>query len=224
MRGTHRTGPYRRGDGTPVSGYRARNPERRKASTIVTITVAATVGFLTFTGSLPVTGGAATEGSGGASIDISVDFNKAVAALSASGLHITRAFSYTNNCAETSTGQVQRFFAGHPCENVKVEEITALGHGSATRVAITWVKMSSDRLATQYKHEVDSYGTGNPPEPTGSPAFNGQCYASGKRGATVWVVQVQPVGHGSADMDRGILWDAAPVKPSRDYLRQHCID
>lgn len=223
MPGTHRTEPYRRGDGTPVSGYTARNPERRKASAAVTITIAATVGFLTFSGSLPLTG-AATGGSEGASADISINLNQAIATLNASDLHITQAFSSTKNCAETSTGDVQRFFFRHPCGNVAIEEMTALGRGSATRIAITWVTMSSNRLATQYKHEVDSYGTGNPPEPTGNPAFNGQCYASGQRGATVWVVQVQAVGYGSASMDREILRDAAPVKPSRDYLAKHCID
>lgn len=223
MPGRHRTGPYRRRDGTPVSGYTARNSERRKASTAVTVTVAATVGFLTFSGSMPLTRVAA-GGSEGTSADISVDLNQAVAALNGSGLHITQAFSSAKNCAETSTGEVKRFFIRHPCRNVAVEEMTVLGRGGATRVAITWVTMSSNRLATQYKHEVDSYGTGNPPEPAGSPVFNGQCYASGHHSATVWVVQVQPIGYGSAIMDREILWDAAPVKPSHDYPEKHCID
>lgn len=226
MPGTHRTRRYRRGDGTPVSGYTARNPERRRASTgvTVTLTAAVTVGFLTLTGSLPLTEGAAAGGSEGASVEVSVDLNKAVAALAAHGFHSTHVVSPSHACATNSTGSLRHFFARHRCEDVILAGLTAHGHGTTTRVAISWVTMPSARLATQYKNKVDTYGTGNPPEPAGKPSFNGLCYASGQEGAVVWAAQVQPIGHPSVSADRKILRDTAPGKLNPSYLQHHCID
>lgn len=190
----------------------------------VTVTAAVTVGFLTFTGSLPLTGGAAAGGSESASVEVSADLNKAVAALAVDGFHSSRFVSPSKACAKNSTGSLRRFFVLHPCEYFLLVGLTAHGHGTTARIAISWVRMPSASLAAQYKNKADTYGTGNPPEPAGKPSFNGRCYASGQGGAIVWIAQVQPVGYPSVSADRKILRDAAPGKLDPGYLQEHCID
>lgn len=222
MPGTHRTGPYRRGDGTPVRGYTARNPGRRKVAVAVTAAATVTVGFITISGSLPF--GAAAGGSEGASVEISADLNQAVAALAVIGVHTARVVKSGTDCARTSTGALQSFFIRHPCQKLTLAELTAQNQRTAARIAISWVTMPSISLALQYKSMADAYGTGNPPEPAGAPTFNGLCYASGLSGATVWITQVQPIGHASVPIDGEILRDTAPGKISPGYVKQHCID
>jgi hypothetical protein len=219
MRGTHSTGPYTRADGTRVRGYIARNP-RRKAAVGVTAAATITLGFLTVTGSLPI-GGAAAGGSEGASVEISADLNQAVAALAVTGLHGDRVVSSSVDCAGTSTGLLQSFFIRNPCKKLVLAALTAHSPRTSAQIEISWVTMPSASLAIQYKRDADAYGTGNPPGSSGR--FNGLCYASGRNGATVWTVQVQPIGRSSVDTDRAILKDAAPAKLGTDYLQQHCI-
>ena len=196
----------------------------RRDNLAVTVTAAATVGFLTITGSLPLTGGAAAGGSAGVSVEVSVDLNQAVAALAVIGFHSRRVTSSGRDCATSSTGVVQRFLARHPCDKIILAGLTARSKGAAARIAISWVTMSSTKLATRYKHEADSYGSGNPPEPAGRPRFNGLCYASGQNGVTVWTAQIQPIGLPSVRTDREILRDVAPGKLAPGYLQRHCID
>lgn len=202
MPGTHRAKPYRRGDGTPVRGYTARNPGQRKVAA-VTVATAVTIGFLTFSGSLPLTGGAASGGSEGVSVEVSADLNQAVAALAVIGFHGTRVTSSSRDCAANSTGAVERFLARHPCDKLILAGLTVRGQEAAARIGISWVTMPSTNLATRYKNKADSYRTGNPPEPPGRPRFNGLCYASGQNGATVWTAQIQPVGHPAVRINRG---------------------
>jgi hypothetical protein len=222
MPGSHYTRPYRRGDGTYVRGYTARNPGR-KAAIAATVTATATVGFLTFTGSLPFEG-AGTGAGAGASVDVNVDLNQAAAALAAIGFSSARVVQTSTDCAGSSTGSLQHFFTDYPCHKLVMASLTTRGQRTAARVVISWVTMPSRSLATIYRAKADAYGTGNPPEPAGGPRFNGLCYASGQSGSTVWTAQVQPISTPSPSIDREILSNVSPAKLSPGYVQQHCID
>jgi hypothetical protein len=80
--------------------------------------------------------------------------------------------------------------------------------------------MPTAALASMYKTEVDAPGTGNPPGI--SSAFNGDCYASGQQGATVWTIWVRPSG--DAKVDQEILQVAAQGKLTPSYLGRHWIN
>jgi hypothetical protein len=160
------------------------------------------------------------------SVQVNVDLSKSLAAVASLGFRgvqmqnfSTSGPSYHTDCAESTTGQVRKFFTSHPCKQYATATRTVARGGATAQVAFSWVEMATASLASQYKLVVDAYGTGNPPGV--SLVFNGRCYASGQQDATVWAVELQPTGNVS--VDREILQAAARERLSPGYLGQHCI-
>jgi hypothetical protein len=195
---------------------------RRALAPSVAVTITGTVGGLAITGNF----GASSSTSSHLSAQVNVDLKGTIATLSSLGFggreissSGTSGSSRHTDCAESSTGLVRKFFTQHPCEQYTAETWTITRQGANALVAFSWMKMATASLASQYKVEVDAYGTGNP---SGiSPAFNGYCYASDQQGLAVWTVEVQPTG--KAKTDQGILQDAVKGDLSQDYLQKHCV-
>ena len=164
-------------------------------------------------------------------VQVSVDLNKALSALdsilgfrslSSPGSGAVGP-SYHQDCAMTATGKVKGFLKLNHCKQYASATRTITRQGTTTKVVFSWVEMPSDALAASYKNLVDWPGTGNPPG--ASLAFDGSCYASGLRQAslsTVWTVLVHPTRN--VKVDREILQVAAPQKLTPGYLGKHCIN
>jgi transposase-like protein len=164
-------------------------------------------------------------------VQVSVDLNKALSALDS----ILRFRTLTGpssgatgpsvhkDCAMNATYKVKGFLKLNHCNQYASATRTITRQGTTTQVVFSWVEMPSDALAASYKQLVDWPGTGNPPG--ASLAFDGSCYASGLRKAslsTVWTVLVHPTGN--VKVDREILQVAAPQKLTPGYLGKHCIN
>jgi hypothetical protein len=167
------------------------------------------------------------NGSNNLSVQIKVDLNNALAGLTALGFHDVRTIrsrksgpAHRTDCAKSATGNVKTFLTNNHCKLYVTATRTVAKQGVTALVAFSWVEMHTSTLAGQYKAEVDTYGTGNPP---GVPhAFNGRCYTSGLQGATVWTIELRPTGN--VDIDRKVLQAAARTKLTPSYLRQHCTE
>lgn len=195
---------------------------RRALAFSVAVAITGTIGGLAVTGNLGASSGASSH----LSAQVNVDLTSTITTLSSLGFggkeissSGTSGSSRHTDCAESSTGLVREFFTHHPCERYTAETWTITRQGTTALVAFSWVEMTTASLASQYKVEVDAYGTGNPPGV--SPAFNGYCYASDQQGLTVWTVEVQPTGNAKAD--QGILQDAVKGDLSQNYLQKHCV-
>ena len=200
----HETPPYTRKDGTPVSGYTARNPPRKKAKRIAfhapdTISAALSGGYVGATISASADAGANAKPP---SIEVSIgDFNNTVSALLKSGYKsVSFAAESDSTCGPHSYYAVHDFFEAHPCKwLVRAYLAVHKGNQPLVLVAISWVGMPNISLAKAYKKKVDKWGTGNITElsrDTGSYqkiAYNGKHYLSGIDGTAVWNVQVQPI-------------------------------
>jgi hypothetical protein len=213
-------------DTVDAPDVRAVPSRQRKVGRAVTFTVAfavaGTVGGLAVTGTF----NASSTGSSDLSVQVKVDLNKAIDALSSLGFgggristSGTAGSSYRTDCADRATGLVQQFLTRHHCERYAAQTWTITRQDATTQVAFSWVEMLTASLASQYKVEVDTYSTGNPPGV--SPAFNGLCYASDQQGSAVWTVEVRPTGN--VKVDRGILQAAVQKSLSPGYLRKHCV-
>jgi hypothetical protein len=198
---------------------RRRSKHRRAATVAVAVTLTGTLGGLAATGTFN-----GSPNGGNLSVQVNADLGKTISALLAlkfsgrsnSGTSLA---SYRTNCTESATGQVKQFLTRYPCKQYAAETWTITRRDVTTQVAFSWVEMPTVSLAGQYKAVVDKYDTGNPPG--ASSAFNGQCYASGQQGSTVWAVEVQPTGDVTADQE--IVQAAAQANLPVDYLRQHCV-
>lgn len=194
----------------------------RAVAFTVAFTVAGTVGGLAATGDFSASSNASSD----LSVQVNVDLNRTIAALSSLGFggrSISTSgdagYSHRTDCGEAATGRLQKFLTHHPCERYDAERWTITRQDATAQIAFSWVEMPTPSLASQYKVEVDTYGTGNPPGV--SPAFNGRCYASDQQDSIVWTVEVRPTGN--VKVDQGILQDAAQKSLSPDYLRKHCV-
>jgi hypothetical protein len=205
-------------------------PRRKKTLRNVTITIAAAATITAGAATLTISGsstGSATSG-GSLSVRVKIDLNKALDALAAilgfrtleGPASQASGPSYHPDCAKSATGKVQQFLTLHPCKQFATATRTIAKSGTTAQIAFSWVEMPTSAIAGKYKAKVDTPGTGNPPG--ASLAFNGYCYASGQKGATVWTMLVRPTGH--VDVDREILQIAAREKLGPSYLQQHCIN
>jgi hypothetical protein len=120
----------------------------------VTVTAVVTVGSLTATGEF----NASSNDSSGISVQVNVDVDKTISALSSlgfSGRQIptsgTSGSSYRPDCAESATGLVRKFLYGHHCEQYHAEMWTITRQDVTFQVAFSWVEMSTASLASQYK-------------------------------------------------------------------------
>jgi hypothetical protein len=172
-----------------------------------------------------VTSGGSSSSAGNVSVQANIDLGQAVSKLlkmGFAGSDNTKngGSNSSQDCSQSSTGNVKQFLTKNPCKEYSVSSIEAHQNGVSTQAAISWVVMATPDLAAHYKEIVDERHRGNPP---GQPvSFNGLCYASGQDGDTTWVAQVQPTGH--IAVDRQILQAVAPVDLSGDYLAVHCVD
>jgi hypothetical protein len=211
---------------TGASDARATPPRkskvRRAAAFTVAVTAAGTVGGLAITGHFDSSSNHGND----LSVQVNIGLNSAIDKLSSLGFggrqisnSGTSGLSHPTDCATSATGLVRQFLARHPCVQYAAVVYTATRQGTSTQVAFSWVEMPAASLATQYKDEVDTYGTGNPPGV--SPAFNGHCYASGQQDSTVWTVWVLPTG--DINVDQTILQAAAQRTFPSAYLQKHCV-
>lgn len=195
---------------------RPRNKKRRLAIAI-TATVTITAGVVTFT---------ATRGSSAGdsvSVQANIDLKKAVADLGelgfAGNVPLNGTSDSSQNCSQSSTGNVKKFLTENPCKEYAVTLAKLHKQGIVTQAVISWVVMTTPGLNLQYKKLVDERHRGNPPGQSAD--FNGLCYASGQDDDATWVAQVQPTGH--IAVDQQILQAIAPAKLSTNYLGIHCI-
>jgi hypothetical protein len=147
--------------------------------------------------------------------EIRIGLSRTQAALIASGYRVNLDEMLESNCAAHSYGLVHRFFLSHPCKWVSRASLILHGNGGgAVLVAISWVDMSNTALAEQYKHLVDSPGTGNVTEltrdsgPYRNVRFTGDFYTSGIVGTAVWDAEVQPVTQLPTTVTSNILHDS----------------
>lgn len=223
---------YWKRDGTYVRRHLARNPGQgrasggssvrtRRARLTVAITIAVagvcTIGF-TIAGppwsSDPPTAtyGTINQASAESSTEIKLSLNRTEAALIAIGYGGTFNVRYDKNCAQNSYGQAHKFFMSHPCKWLArvFLALDAAGHPVAL-VAISWVDMSNTVQADQYKHLVDTQGTGNITElsriegPYQTVRYSGKYYASGRYGTAVWNSEVQPISQLTISTSEKIL-------------------
>jgi len=160
-------------------------------------------------------------------VQVNLDLNKALVALTALGFHHARGLdshtsgpSYHADCANTATYKVKRFLIRHPCKQYATALRTVTKQGTSALVAFSWVEMPTTSLADQYKAIVDKPNTGNPPGM--SLAFNGLCYPSGQQSTVVWAVQVEPTGNVNADQQ--IIQAAVQGTLTPSYLQRHCVN
>ena len=197
---------------------------RRAIGFVLTVAVAGTVGGLAINGNF--SSSSDDDASSAISVQVSVDINKTISELSSLGFGgkrtstaATSASSYSTDCSQNATGLVKEFLTQHPCKQYTVETWTVTQQDKTTQVAFSWVEMPTTSLASQYKAEVDTYKTGNPPGV--SPAtFNGKCYASKQQDSTVWAVEVNPTK--DIKFNQEILQAAAQESLSPAYLKIHC--
>lgn len=191
--------------------------KRRRLAIAITATVTITAGAVTLT--------VTRDGSAGDSVSAqaNIDLKKAVADLGELGFagNVPRSGTSdsSQNCSQSSTGDVKQFLIENPCKEYAVTLAKIHKQGIVTQAVISWVVMTTPGLAVQYKNLVDERYKGNPPGQSAD--FNGLCYASGKDNDATWVAQVQPTGR--IAMDQQILQAIAPAKLSTNYLGIHCI-
>ena len=199
-----------------------RKSKTKRVAAAVVLTVTGTLGGLTATGTF----NSAPDASSRLSLNANVDVNKAIGTLAGLGFGgkllsstETPADSSPTNCAKTASGKVRVFLTHYPCKEYASDTYAISRQAFTTDVVFAWVEMPTTALATRYKAIVDKFDTGNPPGV--SPAFNGLCYASGQQDATVWTVEIQPIGN--VDFDRSTLESVAPAVLSSPYLVKHCV-
>lgn len=116
-------------------------------------------------------------------------------------------------CAALSYGAVRAFFVVTPCRSVRrlTVPLSDAG-GNSVVLAVSWVRMRSDRDAARFKLLVDTHGTGNV-APIGRDVlqrdygvtFTGNHYDSDLDGKTVVIAEAEPMrGDPSAEMLQGV--------------------
>lgn len=220
---THRSPPPAPAPRSPRTPRKKRSAGVKVAITLSAAgaTAAVTIGAITISAPVP------SPGSGGAlTLQIKADLSQAFTAIAKVGFTYAPARGSDNvvasigkDCAATATSDVKDFLLRNQCIEYVHSLLTVGAQGVLTQVALTWVQMPTASLGRQYRAIVDTPGTGNPPGQP--PQFNGQCSASSQNGSTVWVEQVRPSGHVSAD--RQILRAMAPETPTPQYVHQHCV-
>jgi len=209
----------------PLVPHKLSKPERITVTIAISVTVivggGTALGLKIFSsGSGTGSGSSEVDGEGqftvdGSTLNVQTNFNQAAAALVASRFagYIARAFD--DNCAAHSYGEVQDFFRSNPCKWLaRAYIVLNQNKQDSVLVAISWVDMPTSSLALEYKHLVDTPGTGNITElsresgPYRNVVFTGNNYLSGIIGTAVWNVQVQPVGSVPASILSTVLNDS----------------
>lgn len=125
-------------------------------------------------------------------------------------------------CAALSYGAVRAFFVLTPCRSLR--RMTAPlsdASGNSVVLAVSWVRMRSERDAARFKLLVDTHGTGNI-APIGRDAlqrdygviFTGNHYDSDLDDKTVVVADAEPMrGHAPADLLRGVATVGVALPP-----------
>jgi hypothetical protein len=235
--------PRRRRKSAPAAPTPRRKARRIALSAVVAVAVAGTgLGF-------SVTSGRSAASGDSLTVQVNADLTQIIAALARLGFRIARGAdsaspsrdsrpqaalpspSHGPACVGTATGRVRTFLLGkhhgkNNCKESASSIMTISRQGVTTRVVITWVVLGDANLAGQYEDKANSphQGAGNPP---GEPpkVFDGDCYASGRNGATVWTEQVHLTGS-TTNTDQEILRAMAPTttKLSPRYLQKNCPD
>jgi hypothetical protein len=144
-----------------------------------------------------------------------IQLTRTQAVLEASSYKVNLDLKYSKNCATDSYGLVHRFFLSHPCKWLVRASFAVRGNaGSVILVAISWVHMTNNALAKEYKRLVDAPGTGNVLELSRQSGryqevrFTGRFYESGMVGTSIWNAQAQPIGQLSIFAVKDVLKDS----------------
>jgi hypothetical protein len=144
-----------------------------------------------------------------------IQLTRTQAVLEASSYEVNLDLKYSKNCAADSYGLVHRFFLSHPCKWLVRASFAVRGNsGNVILVAISWVRMTNNALAKEYRRLVDAPGTGNVLELSRQSGryqrvrFTGRFYESGMVGTSVWNAQVQPIGLLSISAVKDVLKDS----------------
>lgn len=158
------------------------------------------------------TDGTINQASAESSTEIKLSLNRTEAALIAIGYGGTFNVKFDKNCAQNSYGQVRKFFMSDPCNWLARVSLTLDTAGRPVAlVAISWVDMPNVIQADQYKHLVDTQGTGNITQltriegPYQTVRYSGQYYVSGRYDTAVWNSEVQPISQLSVSTTEKIL-------------------
>jgi hypothetical protein len=181
----------------------------------VTVAATLTIGGISATGTATVSGTAGgSSASGDASgrgsserptLEISTeDLQSVETRLARKGLHGSGRLEHDGaTCAEHAYGQVQAFFARHPCTDLYRAQLELKDReGDTVLVAISWVKMPDEPSARAYKTLVDAPGTGNITELSREGGryrtvrYTGLHYHPGGHGTIVSNTQAEPVARG----------------------------
>lgn len=209
-------------ESSPSQPVRRRNTKRHRFAIRITATITIGVGAAT----ISITTSRDSGGRGSSvTVQATTSLGQAVSELQKLGFAgsdsiQSPASGSDASCASSSSGGVRQFLILHPCKEYAVTSIEMHKLGISTQAASSWVVMPNATLANQYMTLVGIRYSGNPPGELD--AFNGLCYAAAQGGETVWVGQVIPTGHVTADQQ--ILQAIAPLTLSPDYLKAHCID
>ncbi len=188
--------------------------KRKRTGTVVTVTVAVTIGLggasLEGTASVSrssTTSGKTSSSSERSSLEISTeDFQSAEIRLARRGLRVNGHFQSDGaTCVEHAYGEVREFFRHRPCAALHRAQFQ-IGdkQGDVILVAVSWVQMPNVNDAIAYKHLVDAYGTGNVTELSRESGryrtvrYTGIRYKSSIDGAVVANAQAEPVTRGAA--------------------------
>jgi hypothetical protein len=173
----------------------------------IVLTVALTAG-----GTVSVAGGSGLAGASratsvkGSAQTRSRDARAVVRRLIRAGNRVdVQASSDADDCAAHSYGQVQEFFAEHPCAGLyRVLLEVPDRRGGLVLVAVAWVDMPDESSARALQRLVDRHGTGNVTELNrerggrhGDVRFTGERYASVRQGSIVVNAQAEPVEPGA---------------------------
>jgi hypothetical protein len=180
-------------------------PKRARVGAVVVVAVASIV-------ALGGSGSVVTSSTGTAGVNPAQrtartseqDTNRAVARLRSQGFRTTiRATGNETDCAAHSYGEVQRYFATHPCTGLSrlLVEVRS-GRGERVLVAVARVQMPDRVSAAALKKLVDTHGTGNVTELSRERGlyqlvrFTGDFYASSLQENVFVNAQAQPIARG----------------------------
>lgn len=96
-------------------------------------------------------------------------------------------------CAVSSYGRVQEFFAHRPCKDLRRVQFTVSYDDGTMAVLVSRVRMYSTKDARRFRNLIDEYGTGDIRPVLPHVRFTGHHYDSRRDRSTVFVAEIEPV-------------------------------
>ncbi|MFC7343461.1 hypothetical protein [Saccharopolyspora griseoalba] len=95
-------------------------------------------------------------------------------------------------CASLSFGEVQDFFARHPCRSMRRVQFPVSYEGGRIWVLVSEVRMRSASEARRFTALIDRHGTGDTRPVLPTVEFTGHNYDSDQQRRTVFVAESEP--------------------------------